>query len=101
MKEAVLYNSLFLETFWMIDHARGDVLWSCGQHGTFGRKEPPDEPLFEAADELPNGNVLIANTTEGRIIEVAPGGEIVWDMRVHFYRLDWPHEIYQLQRISY
>ncbi len=157
--DAVLYNSLFLETFWMIDYASGDVLWSCGQHGTFGRKEPPEEPFFSGAhdvdivtndtfimydngnyravpqswalkmsvdplagegeeiwswrypymydwwggdaDELPNGNVLIANTTAGRIIEVTPGGEIVWEMRIHLYGFTSPHTVYQLQRVPY
>lgn len=157
--DAVIYNSRFLDTFWMIDYATGDVLWSCGQHGTFGRKEPPEVPLFSAshevdfvtndtfimydngsdrtscrsralkirvdpladeaeeiwswryssmydwfggdADELPNGNVLIANTTAGRIIEVTPGGEIVWDMRIHLDGGVMPYSVYQLQRVPH
>jgi|GEM_PF-2314742 len=154
----VLYNARFLDTFWMIDYASGDVLWSCGQHGTFGRRESPEEVVFSAthevdivtddtfimydngsnrsslrsralkisvdpltdevaeiwswrhpdmydwwggdADELPNGNVLIANTTQGRIIEVTPEGEIVWDMRIGLNSFT-PHSVYQLQRVPY
>lgn len=157
--DAVLYNSLFLETFWMIDRATGEVLWSCGQHGTFGRREPPEEPLFSGAhevdrvtnetfimydngnyravhqsralkvrvdpvaglaeemwewrypdmfdwwggdaDELPNGNVLIANTLSGRVLEVTPEGDIVWDMRIYFFGPRTAHTVYQIQRLPY
>ena len=49
---AVLYHSLALETFWMIDYDTLEVIWSCGQHGTFGRREPPEEALFSGAHEV-------------------------------------------------
>jgi hypothetical protein len=155
---AVLYHSLSLETFWMIDYDTLEVIWSCGQHGTFGRRDPPEEALFSGAhevdmvendvfimydngiyrqvqrsralkiqvdpiagtaeelwswsywgmfdgwggdaDELPNGNVLFTNVLEGRIIEVTPDGEIVWDMRF-LNPLHMPYTIYQLQRVLY
>ena len=31
------------------------------------------------AERLPNGNTLICNGEAGRIFEVTPGGEVVWD----------------------
>jgi hypothetical protein len=34
------------------------------------------------ADRLPNGNTLITAGVSGRIIEVTPAGEIVWDFRM-------------------
>lgn len=43
----------------------------------------PGSPLHSdvlgAAQELPNGNVLITESTRGRAIEIAPDGRIVWD----------------------
>ncbi len=155
---AVLYNALALETFWMIDYDTGGVLWSCGQFGTFGRREPPEEAIMAGAhevsmlendvfilydngifrtpehsralkiqvdpragtvtelwswsypgmydpwggdaDELPNGNVLLTNVVQGRLIEVTSGGDIVWDMSFASPLLT-PWAIYQFQRVAY
>ena len=156
--DAVLFNSRHLNTFWVIDHATGDVLWSCGEHGMFGSPEPPDELLFSHAhqvtlldngnvimfdngndripqysralelhvdpvaqvaqevwtytepgmydywggdaDKLPNGNVLIADVEKGRIIEVTPSGEIVWEMFMKG-ALGTFHSIYMCDRVPY
>ncbi len=65
----VLLLSRNLDTFWMIDYTSGDVIWSCGQHGDFGRREPPDEPLFNTAHEidmLENGNFILFDNGELR-----------------------------------
>jgi hypothetical protein len=55
-----------------------------------------------SAQRLPNGNTLICESDEGRILEVAPGGEIVWTWlnpdirrrhRRSLYRwMRWPKE---------
>lgn len=156
--DAVLFNSRHLSTFWVIDHATGDILWSCGEHGMFGSTGLPEEPLFNwahqvellsngsvmmydngnhrlppssralelyvdpvaqvaeeswswtepdlydywggDANKLPNGNVLIANVTNGRIIEVTPSGDVVWEMFMK--RTVGPnHSIYMCHRIPY
>ena len=156
--QAVLYNSAGLDTFWMIDYATGEVLWSCGMHGTLGQRESLDEAVFSPghdvdrveddlfilydngshrkakasralkirvdpasgdveeiwdwsyplmydwwggdADQLPNGNVLLTNVEHGRLIEVTPEGDIVWDM--HFLSpIVLPFSIYQHQRVPY
>jgi hypothetical protein len=41
-----------LQTFFLIDYPSGNILWSCGQHGTFGRREPPAAPLFDESHEV-------------------------------------------------
>ena len=49
------------------------------------------------ADRLPNGNTLITETIRGRVIEVTPDHEIVWEFmnpgggvfRAHRYPYDW------------
>jgi hypothetical protein len=156
--DAVLFNSRHLNTFWVIDHATGDILWSCGEHGMFGFPGPGEELLFSHshqvellsngnvimydngndrvppssralelsvdpvaqvaqevwswtepgmydywggdANKLPNGNVLLTNVEGGRIIEVTPSGEIVWEM--HMKRTIGPnHTIYSCTRIPY
>ncbi|HHX77017.1 MAG TPA: hypothetical protein GX697_01515, partial [Firmicutes bacterium] len=50
-----------------------------------------------SADRLPNGNTLITETIRGRVIEVTPDREIVWEFlnpggpvfRVHRYPYKW------------
>ncbi len=47
----------------------------------------PDDPAIYTAflgsqQRLPNGNTLICESSNGRIIEVDPDGNIVWDYRV-------------------
>lgn len=51
-RNVVLLLSRSLDTFWVIEYPSGNILWSCGQHGTFGRREPPAEPFLSAAHEL-------------------------------------------------
>jgi hypothetical protein len=50
--QVILLLSRSLDTFWMIDYPSGSILWSCGQHGDFGRKELPEESFLSAAHEL-------------------------------------------------
>jgi hypothetical protein len=53
-----------------------------------------DQPLFSdvrsAQERLANGNTLITESDQGRIIEVTPDNEIVWDFRTPFRRPDDP-----------
>ncbi|MCJ7421780.1 arylsulfotransferase family protein [Sphingomicrobium astaxanthinifaciens] len=48
----------------------------------------PDTPFFSdimgTQQVLPNGNVLLTESTGGRIIEITPAGEVVWDYRAAF-----------------
>jgi len=157
----VLLNSRHLDTFWMIDHATGDILWSCGQHGTLGRQEPPAEILFSHAHDveiihsgnflmydngnyrpelfsralelridpvvgtaeeawawtepdprlydwamgdanrLPNGNTIITNSLSGRIVEINPAGEKVWEMTMRHPIPGVFHSIFKCERIPY
>ena len=46
------------------------------------------DPLFTlrsgGAEILANGNVLIVETDRGRVLELAPDGEVVWEFRSPF-----------------
>jgi Arylsulfotransferase (ASST) len=51
-----------------------EIVWQ--YHGT---PERPFESLIRASQQrLANGNTLITESSGGRILEVTPGGEIVW-----------------------
>jgi len=50
-REVLLLLSRSLDTLWMIEYPSGDILWSAGQHGDFGRVELPAEPFLSAAHE--------------------------------------------------
>ncbi len=137
----VMLLSRNLDTFWMIDYFSQEIIWSCGQHGDFGRRiilEPlfntaheiemidtdrfllfdngderaiqasraleievdpvagtanavwfwkePERIMFSSwggdADRLPNGNTLITNVANGRIVEVAPNKDKVWQLDI-------------------
>ena len=157
--DAVLLNSRRLFTFWMIDRDSGNILWSCGEHGTVRPELPPGEYLFTDAHEvtmidhnrfvlydngnehtpplsrameivvdpeagtvetvwtwtepdfhmfdywggglqrLPNGNTLVTNVTRGRLVEVTPDGDKVWEMIMHAPAEGFTQQIYKSRRI--
>jgi hypothetical protein len=159
--DAVLLNSRRLFTFWMIDRDSGEILWSCGEHGTIRGEPPPGDYLFtdahdvamfehnrfilydngnehipptsralelvvdpEAgtvedvwswtepdflmfdfwggdANRLPNGNTLVTNVTRGRLVEVTPSGETVWEMIMHGPIEGITQQIFKCERIPY
>lgn len=53
-----------------------------GPRVTWSWAGPPGQPLHSdvlgAAQELPNGNVLVTESTRGRAMEVTRGGDVVW-----------------------
>ena len=64
-----------------LDPRKREIIWSY-------RADPPRDFFSKArggAQELGNGNVLIAETDKGRAFEVTPTGEIVWE----FYNDIW------------
>jgi hypothetical protein len=50
----------------------GEVVWSFSQPGFFSHGAG-------AQQRLPNGNTLITESDAGRVIEVTPGGRVVWE----------------------
>ncbi len=59
-----------------VDPASDEIVWEY--------RAPPDERFFTrslgAAQRLPNGNTLLAESERGRAFEVTPEGEIVWEL---------------------
>jgi hypothetical protein len=58
-----------------IDPASAQVVWSYA--GT--AEEPFDSEVRGAQERLANGNTLISESVGGRIFEVTPEGEVVWE----------------------
>lgn len=57
------------------DPATMEIVWRYQ-----GSEETPFESALRAAQQrLPNGNTLITESDGGRLLEVEPGGEIVWE----------------------
>ena len=58
-----------------------------------------------SAGRLPNGNTLICESSKGRIFEVTPDKEIVWEFVNPFYEfhhvLGWTNHIFQAHRYGY
>ncbi len=82
-----------------IDPATLEIVWS---YGDYRNKLESELSLFFSAicsgmQRLPNGNTQIVEATSGRIFEVTPEGEIVWEyvdpagfaFRAHRYPYDW------------
>jgi hypothetical protein len=60
-------------------------------------REKPDfyTSIGGDADRLPNGNTLITDSMNGRVIEISPLGDLVWE-----YRLGFPYRIYKAVRVG-
>ena len=56
-----------------LDPETEEVVWEYGAGGEFY------SPFRSGVQRLPNGNTLICESDSGRIFEVTPGGEVVWD----------------------
>jgi len=56
-----------------IDRESGEIVW------TYGGKDLLRYP--RDADRLPDGNTLITDTLNNRVIEINPEGEIVWEYK--------------------
>ncbi len=149
----ILLNVRNLNTFLMIAYPSGEVLWACGDAGTFGgglfhhphdaellpnghvvlfdndlhgedpmvtralelavdpaaqtaevawqwRDEKLLDPIRGDANRLPNGNTLVTAAEEGRVIEVNPSGEKVWEMLLKHPKPGWHYTFYKAERIA-
>ena len=81
-----------------VDPKRGSIVWQYPENPSPGFFSPSRG----GAQPLPNGNVLITESTKGRVFEVTRAGEIVWD----FWNPDFRAQdglrrtIYRMRRMS-
>ena len=58
--------------------------------------------FVSSAQRLPNGNTLITEGVVGRVFEVTPGNEIVWEyLNPHFNEDGAPNLVYRAYRVPY
>ena len=88
--QVVLFNARNLSTFYLVNYPSGEIIWSCGAHGTFGQTPPFEPPLFfetHEVDMIENGNILmfdnrqfgdVSRALELRIDPLAGIAEEVW-----------------------
>ncbi len=150
----ILLNARNLDTFLLLSYPSGEVLWACGDAGTFGaglfhhphdperlpngnilmfdndehtgggarsralelaidpvaktaevvwewRDEELWAPIMGDANRLPNGNTLVTDPWGGRLIEVNPSGDKVWEMVMKHPLAYRYHNFYKAERIPY
>jgi hypothetical protein len=91
-RQAILLLSRSLDTFWMIEYPSGNILWSCGQHGQFGRIEPPAEPFLSAPHELEMiaaNRFMVFDNGNYRVPPVSRAKEIVVNPVTHAMSVVW------------
>ncbi|MEM1450505.1 MAG: aryl-sulfate sulfotransferase [Planctomycetota bacterium] len=73
--------------------AEGEPWGPAEPEWTYEAEEPKSfhSPFISGVQRLPNGNTLACSGAPGRVFEVTPAGEIVWDWRSPFTRT--PEEV--------
>lgn len=79
-----------------VEPATGNIVWRYRGH------PPPSfsSPVRGAAQALPNGNVLVTESTRGRVFEVTRDGAIVWTFLNPDFEEKKRQQIYRMQRVS-
>ncbi|MEQ1567648.1 MAG: arylsulfotransferase family protein [Myxococcota bacterium] len=75
--------------------------WSMDLVGAYGGSDGQRlvSEVLGAAQELPNGHLLVTESTRGRALEVTPNGEVVWDFRNPEVAGDLRAAIFELIRL--
>ena len=58
-----------------VDPVTGEIVWTYQEHYPFDFFSP----FISNAQRLPNGNTLICEGSFGRLFEITPAGEVVWE----------------------
>ena len=84
-----------------VDLETGEIVWQYLGEDVLGFFSP----ICSNAERLPNGNTLILESTKGRIFEVTPDREIVWEFVNPMYmereRMGWTNYIFKAHRYGY
>jgi hypothetical protein len=78
-----------------LEPATGRIVWQY-------RGEPPrsfSSPVRGSAQALPNGNVLVTESTRGRVFEVTRDGSIVWTFLNPDFEGSSRQQIYRMHRV--
>ncbi|TFG22030.1 MAG: DUF1349 domain-containing protein [Promethearchaeota archaeon] len=73
----------------------GEIVWAYGPLIYDISEDPNNHTILwgpHNSDRLSNGNTMIADSRNHRIIEVNPAGEIVWELNTSHIDLLWPRD---------
>lgn len=89
------FDPVTLELKWHYTYFEAGHLNRMGRYNFFS-------PLISSAQRLPNGNTLITEGSNGRVLEVTPGHELVWEYISPYFGLDGKsNHIYRAYRVPY
>lgn len=77
--DTILICNSDINQVWEIDRTCNSVIWRYGDREGQSLSFPRD------ADRLKNGNTLITDSRNHRILEVTPSGETIWQYQVDYY----------------
>ena len=84
-----------------------DVVWTSSPPSRRGRRGKPSgfriySNFISSAQRLPNGNTLVTEGSSGRIIEVTPDYQIVWEyVSPYFSKRMMANTVYRAYRVPY
>ncbi|KAA3607137.1 MAG: hypothetical protein DWQ01_15650 [Planctomycetota bacterium] len=81
-----------------IDPSTGNIVWSYQEDHRFWSS------YMGGAQRLPNGNTLICSAVKGRLFEVDPAGNVVWEYMSPYnvpVGLGFDHRVYRAYRVPY
>lgn len=96
----LMFDNGFSTRFWSrvieVEPEAGAIVWQYPAQA--------DRNFFSSwggsSEALPNGNLLITETTKGRIFELTPDGDVVWDYLNPSVRDRWRETIYRATRLG-
>jgi len=89
------FNPVTLEIVWQYTPREAGLLHPTDSNRYYS-------PFISSAQRLPNGNTLIAEGSGGRIIEVTPGHELVWEyISPYWGTLMKMNMVYRAYRVPY
>jgi hypothetical protein len=89
------FDPVSLKMVWLYTYFEAGHLNRMGRFNFFS-------PLISSAQRLPNGNTLITEGSNGRILEVTPGHELVWEYISPYFGMDGKsNHVYRAYRVPY
>jgi hypothetical protein len=89
------FDPITLEIVWQYTFFEAGYLNKMGRYNFYS-------PLISSAQRLPNGNTMITEGSNGRMLEVTPDHELAWEYISPYYGMDGKSNyVYRAYRVPY
>jgi hypothetical protein len=89
------FDPVTLEIVWQYTFFEAGYLNKMGRYNFYS-------PLISSAQRLPNGNTMITEGSNGRMLEVTPDHQLVWEYISPYYGMDGKSNyVYRAYRVPY